>query len=92
MKMFTVYDSKAEAYMQPFFAKSTGEALRSFSDTCQDKNHIFAKHPEDFTLFELGTWDEQTSNFVIYESKKSLGTAIEYATDLFDDTDHLKLA
>jgi len=92
MKMFTVYDSKAEAYMQPFFAKSTGEALRSFSDTCQDKNHIFAKHPGDFTLFELGTWDEQTSDFVIYESKKSLGTAIEYATDLLNDSDQLKLA
>jgi len=92
MKMFTIYDSKAEAYMQPFFAKSTGEALRSFSDTCQDKNHIFAKHPEDFTLFELGTWDEQTSNFVIFESKKSLGVAIEYATDLIDDPDQLKLA
>jgi len=92
MKMFTVYDSKAEAYMQPFFAKSTGEALRSFSDTCQDKNHIFSKHPEDFTLFELGTWDEQNSEFVIYESKKSLGTAIEYATDMLNDTDQLKLA
>ena len=92
MKMFTVYDSKAEAYMLPFFAKSTGEALRSFSDTCQDKNHIFAKHPEDFTLFELGTWDEQNSDFVIYESKKSLGIAIEYAHDLLDDHDQLKLA
>jgi len=92
MKMFTVYDSKAEAYMQPFFAKSTGEALRSFSDTCQDKNHIFAKHPEDFTLFELGTWDEQTSDFVIYESKKSLGIALEYATDLLNESDQLKLA
>jgi len=92
MKMFTVYDSKAEAYMLPFFAKSTGEALRTFSDTCQDKSHIFAKHPEDFTLFELGTWDEQTSNFVVYESKKSLGIALEYAHDLLDDTDQLKLA
>lgn len=78
LKIFTVYDSKTEAYMPPFFMQSTGQAMRSFEDTINhEKEHVFGKHPEDFTLFELGKFDDQTSTFNLHKTSLPLAKAIE---------------
>lgn len=82
LKMFTVYDSKAEAYMTPFFLNTIGQAIRSFSDTCNDKSHPFNLHPGDYTLFESGTYDNSTAQCVPALTLKSLGTALEHKTQL----------
>ena len=77
LKVFTVYDSKAEAYMQPFYMQTTGQALRAFEDTVNDPDHQFHKHPADFTLFELGIFNDITGTFHLTEAKKSLTSALE---------------
>lgn len=77
-QIFTVFDSKTEAYMPPFFAPTLGAAIRSFSDTVQEKDHIFNKHAEDYTLFHLGYYDDQTAIIENLKSPKSIGVAIEF--------------
>lgn len=77
LKIFTVYDSKAESYLQPFYMQTTGQALRAFEDTVNDPEHQFHKHAADFTLFELGTFNDQTGTFQLFEAKKSLTSANE---------------
>jgi len=62
-KIFTVYDSKAKAYITPFFLHEDGMALRVFGDCINDTTHQFGKHPEDYTLFEIGTWEDQKAKF-----------------------------
>lgn len=78
LKIFTVFDSKAEVYMTPFFLKSRGEAIRSWTEVVNDGQAIFCKHPSDFTLFEIGTFDELSGSVTMYESKVSLGLALEF--------------
>jgi len=58
LKMFSVFDLKAGAYMQPFFAPTRGVAVRSFSDAVLSESHEFAKHAEDYALFEVGEFDQ----------------------------------
>lgn len=58
IKAFTVYDAKTEAYMRPFFCLRTAEAIRTFSDAANDPESPFHKHPEDYFLYEIGTWDD----------------------------------
>lgn len=53
-KIFAVYDSKVEAFMQPFFMPAKGAAIRAFTDLVNSKDHSFSKYAEDYTLFELG--------------------------------------
>lgn len=77
LKMFTVYDSKAEAYLPPFYLAASGQAVRTFADTANDPNHAFGKHPSDYTLFEIGVFDDQHASFNILDAKISLGTAQE---------------
>ena len=59
-KIYAVYDSKGESYTPPFFDHAEGRAIRTFSDCCNDPGHQFGKHPEDYTLFDLGQYDDNT--------------------------------
>lgn len=70
--VFSVFDSKAEFFMQPFFAVTQAVAIREFSTICRDGTHLFGLHPEDFTLFELGVFDEKTAAFEMYSTPKSI--------------------
>lgn len=80
MKVFTVYDSKAEAFATPFFMQSTGQALRAWTDTCNDEQTQINRHPEDFTLFHLGDFDSFTGKFENLPTPQSLGIAVEFKT------------
>lgn len=76
MKMFAVYDSKAETFLNPFFMQSRGLAIRAFNTTAQDQRTEIAKYPGDFTLFELGDWSEVTGQLDPYPVQENLGTAL----------------
>lgn len=76
--VFTVYDSAAEVFMHPFYMQSRATAIRAFRDTIERPDHQFAKHPADFTLMEIGTYDDSTGLFTQLQAKENLGTALEH--------------
>lgn len=55
--VFAVYDIKAGFYMQPYFSESVGLAIRAFGDAVVDPKSPISRHPEDYQLFEIGTFD-----------------------------------
>ncbi len=84
-KVYAIYDSKAEAYMQPFFQDTHGLALRTFEIEVQKgEQSIISKYPADFTLFYIADWDEHKGVITAMTTPNSLGVAIEFAakTDL----------
>jgi len=76
-KMFVIYDVKANAYMQPWFLTQEGMALRAFSDCVNDADHNFGRHPEDYTLFNIGYFDDNTAE-IHSQAPKSMGNGLEY--------------
>lgn len=62
IKIYTVYDAAVKAFMQPFFARSHGEALRSFQDAINDEKSQLAKHLHDYTLFHVGDFDDDNAD------------------------------
>ena len=56
--VFSVFDTKAAVYGTPFFMAREQMAIRAFTDLCNDGNTMVGKHPEDFTLFHLGDFDD----------------------------------
>lgn len=78
LKMFSVFDSKANAYLQPFFAPSAGVAIRNFSDACNQEDHGFHQHAGDFTLFEIGQFDQESGGFQTLKTPINLGLAITF--------------
>lgn len=66
MKIFTVYDEPAGAFLQPFFEKTRATAIRSFMDACSRPDHQFVTHSSDYTLFAVGDFDEVTGLITAY--------------------------
>ena len=88
--IFTIYDDKAEVYLPPFTFKTVGEALRAFADSANDVTHAFCKYPQDFTLFNVGGFDDANASFAILPTPVAIGKAIEYKTQ-HEIADSLKL-
>lgn len=78
VKIFSIYDSKVEAFMQPFFMASKGAALRAFTELVNDKTTTISKNPEDYTLFEIGSFDDANGQVDKVITPVSLGIAIEF--------------
>ncbi len=81
LKVFSIYDSKAEAFIQPFYSQTTGTAVRSFEQACNDRASDFNKFAGDYTLFELGEFDQNTAEFTPLQTIVNLGVAITYIKD-----------
>ena len=60
-QIYSIYDSKAEVHTLPFFQPREAQAIRQFSDWCNDPKHTFGLHPEDYTLFYSGEYDDESS-------------------------------
>lgn len=79
LKIFSVYDTKAEFYHPPFFFRTNGEALRVWMDLANDRSNQIGQYPQDFVLFEIGTFDPQTGSVEPCDPANiSHGTAIEF--------------
>ncbi len=74
---FAIHDSKAEAFLRPFFDMTKGSAVRSFADTVNEDGHPMNKHAEDYTLFHVGEFDQDMGKFVPAEPV-SLGNAMVF--------------
>lgn len=59
-KACSIRDTKAEAWTSPMFFQSNAQAVRSFGDAVKDRSSDFGKHPEDYHLFWVGEFDDQT--------------------------------
>lgn len=55
---YSIYDSKAEAFLPPFLAANIATAKRLVLQAAVDPTHQFHQFAADYTLFEVGEWDE----------------------------------
>lgn len=67
LEIFAVRDRQLAAYMQPFFAPTIGSAIRAFSDGMNDGTTPMAKHPDDYDLWHLGSFNDNTGELVKIE-------------------------
>lgn len=76
--MFSIYDSKSDTFQTPFFAQSNGTGVRMFHKLANDSDTIVGQYPSDFTLFEIGQFDDTNGTVMPYEAAKNLGLAITF--------------
>jgi hypothetical protein len=58
MNVYAIYDVKAAMFQRPIFATRDGEATRAFIDVLANPEHPITRHPEDYSLFRIGTYDD----------------------------------
>ncbi len=76
LNIYSIYDTAAGLYSRPFFCQSDAEALRMFSDLSVDAEHPVGKHPEDYSIFRLGIFDDNKGTLQ-NEDNECLATALE---------------
>ncbi len=67
LEMYCVYDEKAQAFLRPFCMPNDGMAIRAIKNSALEEGHAFANNPEDYKLYNVGTFDEQTSVLVCHQ-------------------------
>ena len=77
LNVYSVYDSKAQTYNVPFFMKQDGQALRAFIDLVNNPQTDVAKHPEDYALFLLGSFDDEDGVIDPVQQPKCIAKAWE---------------
>lgn len=58
-KAFCLLDTKTGAFGVPFFMHHVAQAIRACVDLGMDLNTTVGRHPADFVLCEIGTFDDQ---------------------------------
>lgn len=67
IELCSVFDQAARRYLDPFPAPTLEFAIRGFKEACQTDGHQFAKYPEDYVLYHVGSFDPEQG--IIYPSK-----------------------
>lgn len=88
-KIFSIYDEKARAFLPPFFMAAIGQAVRAFGDCVNSKDHQFGAHPGDYSLFEIGEFDDSKGKLLELDTRNNLGNGVMFVVpddqpDLFD--------
>lgn len=78
LNVVSCFDSKAKAWTVPAFIPSTQSIEREWANVVNDPSSMFNKHPDDYTLFHLGTWDPHRGVFEMFSSKESIGLALNF--------------
>ena len=61
---YSLFDRKALIYSQPFYAPNDSVAMRTVGDACADPNTNLGRHPGDYVLFFVGSFDDQKGALV----------------------------
>lgn len=63
LNFYSVFDQATGAYMRPFAMLSDGQALRGFTDEACNAESEIGKHPHDFSLWFVGSFDDSKGEF-----------------------------
>lgn len=77
-KIFSVLDKKSNLWSRPMFVQSTGAMMRSFKDMANNKQEPIGQHPEDYYLYQIGTWNEFKGEIFKLKQNNIIGSALDY--------------
>lgn len=79
--VIAVLDVQAQSFGRPMMYPAKGIALREIADEVNraDEKNVLYRHPADFRVFELGSWDEQTGLFTCHAQPLLLADCSSFA-------------
>lgn len=80
LEVFSIHDSKAEAFQTPIFSPTIATALRMFETACNDNTSDFHRWARDYALFHIGTFNSLTGMVTHLDPPVNLGLAVQFVT------------
>ena len=75
-RIYSIRDTKAEAFLKPFYLPNDNTAIRAVSDAIE-QDQEFQKHKEDYILFQIGYFDDNTGEITSTETPNLIKTLAE---------------
>lgn len=63
-EIYSIFDSKTKAFGTPFFQLNEEVAYRTSASLLTDGDSTVRKHPEDFSLFKVGEFDDDQGKII----------------------------
>lgn len=74
LRVVALFDTKAKAFMLPQYFQTTALAKRAVAAAVNDPEAGFLhKNPEDFILFHIADWNDETGKFETMPQPDNLG-------------------
>ena len=90
LRLYSIYDSKAEQFSPPQVYHNDMLALRAFEGLVNDDKMLINSYPEDFSIYYIGNIGDTDGRYFIETSDESrvpvlVGRAIDYVQDVDND-------
>lgn len=90
LRLYSIYDSKAEQFSPPQVYHNDMLALRGFESIVNDDKMLIKKYPEDFSLYYVGNLGDSDGCYCIDSPDKTrvpilVGRAVDYVQDVDKD-------
>jgi len=76
VQCYAIFDQASGIYERPFFSATDQLVKREFQDVATTGDHPIAKHPEHYSLWRLGIFDNNNGKLTD-ETNECLCTALE---------------
>lgn len=91
LRLYSIYDSKAEQFSPPQVYHNDMLALRAFESMVNDDKMVISSYPEDFSLYYIGNLGDSDGLYHIESSDESrvpvlVGRAVEYVQPVDGDS------
>lgn len=63
VQAFAFFDRKGAFFSTPFFFPATPMAIRAANDLALDPGTAMGRHPSDYDLYRLGSYDDSSGAF-----------------------------
>ena len=77
MKIFTIYDNAAKAFMAPIFCRHENEAKRILQTEVNNPQSNLHLYTEDYALFSCGEFNPQNGEFITPDYPVKVCSALE---------------
>lgn len=77
LKIYSIYDTAAKSFAQPFFLHTDAVAIRAFKDNVNSPDSVINKNPEQFTLYTIGLFDDSQGTILAEASPEPIINAAQ---------------
>lgn len=76
MSLCAVYDKKTGLFGDPMAARHNGDIIRQWDIIRKDPETRYGKNPEDFDLFQIAEYDDETGQIVTLQPHTHLASGV----------------